>query len=122
MLVGCTTARVFALLALAGLVLAPIARPAMAMPAGVHSGMDENMTSGPMAAAPGRMPCCPSQPSLPDCDKDCPFMAPCAPMALHTVAQNSLIVPLTLAAVISPSGSAAVASLSHTPPRKPPKV
>jgi hypothetical protein len=68
------------------------------------------------------MPCCPGKPSLPDCGKDCPFMALCGAIVLHGVSHGGLIVPLTLAAVILPGDPSALVSHAHAPPRKPPKA
>jgi len=116
-------AHVFAFLAVLGLVLAPLARPAMAMPANMHATMVDPPTAPhDMAAMVGDMPCCPAKPSLPDCERDCPFMAACGVIVLHGTSQSSLIIPLTLLAIVLPGGSSALVSLAHTPPRKPPKA
>ncbi len=118
MAVGSTIARVFAVLAMVGVVLSPMARSVMAMPAAKSATMDEHMG----VAAPDDRPCCPGKPSLPDCDKDCPFMALCGAMMLHNVSQTSLIIPLTLAAVVLPGEASPLVSLAYAPPQKPPKA
>src|SRR5262249_54569288 len=38
----------------------------------------EQMSADSKAGAMDDMPCCPGKPSLPDCDKDCPFTALCS--------------------------------------------
>jgi hypothetical protein len=114
---------VFALLAVLGLALAPIVRPAMAMSAPMHASMGEPMAVASMApSASDDMPCCPGKPSLPDCGKDCPFMALCGAMPLQGVSQSSLIVPLTLVSIILPGYQSALASVAQPPPRKRPKI
>src|SRR5271169_1881138 len=112
-------ARVFALFAIMGVVLSPMARPVMAMPAAVHVAMDEHTATDAMAVAPDDMSCCPGKPSLSDYNKDCPLMALCGAMVLHGVSDTSLIVPLTLVAIILPGDPSALVSLADAPPRKP---
>ncbi len=110
--------RFFAWVAVAGLLLAPIVRPAMAM----------NTPIAMEAAAPGyadamdHMPCCPGKPSLPDCSKDCPLMALCAAAPLHCALQTGLIVPLVIASMLLPGASPELVSVADVPPRRPPKA
>jgi hypothetical protein len=89
--------QLLALLAIVSLVLAPIARQAMALPMAMAStamastamactamaSMDDAMAvdSGAVVA------CCPSEPSQPDCSKDCPLMALCVTAPLHFASQ-----------------------------------
>src|SRR5262249_4264188 len=87
-----------------------------------HGTMQEGAAADSTAAMPDDMPCCPGKPSVPDCDKDCPFMALCSAMVLHNSAQNGLIVPLVLASIVWPGEVPALVSLAHGPPRKPPKA
>jgi hypothetical protein len=109
-----------ALFALGGLALAPMVRPAMAIPAAA--------TGEPMAAAstapstPDEMPCCPSKPSVPDCGKDCPFMALCGAAPLYFVSQAGLIVPLAFVSIRFPGNRSDLVSVVRAPPRKPPKA
>ena len=112
----------FALAAILGLVLTPMTRPVMAMPMTIQTAAGEQAATDRMAGTPEDMPCCPSKPSLPDCEKDCPFPALCNAVAIHGVSQTSLPLPLTLAAVILPGDPSALVSLAHAPPRKPPKA
>jgi hypothetical protein len=116
-------ARCFALLAIIGLVLSPMMRPAMAvavaMPAsdGVMAGMAEMEATG----MPADMPCCPGKPTLPDCGKDCPFMALCAGMALGGPVFG-LFVPLGLVSIVVPGNQSQLVGIWHAPPRRPPKI
>ena len=109
--------------ALLGLVLAPIARPAMAMPMDMHEPI-----GGPTAAdamtptMPDDMPCCPGKATFPDCGKDCLLMASCGATLLQFVPQTGLIVPVTLASIVFPRDHSDLTSVAHAPPRKPPKI
>jgi hypothetical protein len=118
--------RILLVAAVLGLVLAPMARPAISgdimAVAAAMPGMSEQMVADSEVGATDDMPCCPGKPSLPDCSKDCPFMALCGAIVLHGVSLNGLIAPLTLVAVILPGDPSALVSLAHAPPRKPPKA
>ncbi len=114
--------RIVALAAVVGLLLAPMTRLVMAMPMGMPAAASEQMAADSNASATDEMPCCPGKPSLPDCDKDCPFTALCSAVMLLNVPQTSLPLSLTLAAVILPGDPSALVSLAHAPPRKPPKA
>jgi hypothetical protein len=118
---GTTIGRFFALVAVAGILLAPTARPAMAMGtpiAMVAAGGDDSATADAM----DHMPCCPGKPSLPDCSKDCPLMALCVTAPLYFVSQTSLIAPLAIASIMLPGASPELASVAEAPPRRPPKA
>ena len=118
--------RFFAVLAIAGLVLAPIVRPAMAMfvEMDMHASMGEPMAADPVTPATGsnHMPCCPDKPSLPDRGKDCPFTALCCAMPFQSVSQTSLIVPLTSVSVIFPGHQSDLVSVAHAPLQRPPNT
>jgi hypothetical protein len=114
--------RVLALVAIVGLLLAPMTRLVMAMPMGMQAAAGEQMAADSDAGTMDDMPCCPGKPSLPDCDKDCPFTALCGAVVILDVPQTSLPLSLTLAAVILPGDPSALVSLAHAPPRKPPKA
>ena len=80
--------RVFAWVAIAGLLLAPMARPTMAMD--TPTGMEAAAASDSATAdAMDQMPFCPGKTSLPDCSKDCPLMALCVSALLHLASQTS---------------------------------
>jgi hypothetical protein len=111
------------LLALAGLLLAPVVRPAMAMSAMDGAAVAEVMTvdANGMVMA-GDMPCCPGEKSLPDCSKDCPLLALCVAMPLQHSEQGSLIVRRALVSVIFPDEPSDLTGLADAPPRRPPKI
>jgi hypothetical protein len=110
---------VFALLAVVGLILAPLAKPAMAMASEMHSAADRQ---GAMTM-PADMPCCPEQAPAQDCAKDCPFMAMCAAQAFSNPQQDEgPVMALVLATVILPSNDADLISLAQGPPPRPPKI
>jgi hypothetical protein len=117
--------RVLAVLAVAGLVLVPITRPAMAMPVAtdMHVSVGGAMAAGSVIADPANeMPCCPSKPALPDCSKDCPLMALCGTAPLHFVSQTGLIVPVTFVSIVFARDHSALVSIPLAPPRRPPKI
>jgi hypothetical protein len=112
-----------AVFALASLVLAPIAQPAIATPVDMHEAMGEPPAATNMTMAmPDGMPCCPDKRPVPDCGKDCPLMALCGATLLQFVTPTTLIVPVTLVSIVFPSDYSALASLARAPPRKPPKI
>jgi hypothetical protein len=69
------------------------------------------------------MPCCPEQKSMPDCGKDCPFMAACTMQTLSGLSQvPALIVPLSRTSTIRPTSDSDVSLLAYAPPPRPPKA
>src|SRR5690242_12241696 len=74
-----TLRRLLPALAIAGLVLAPVSQPGMAMPADMQASMSDHaeMADHAAMAIPDGMPCCPHEQQKPDCGKDCPLMAMC---------------------------------------------
>jgi hypothetical protein len=117
--------RVLAVLAVAGLVLVPITRPAMAMSVAgdIHANMGDAVAVGSVIAdAADEMPCCPSKPALPDCSKDCPLMALCGTAPLYFLPQTGLIVPVTFVSIVFPRDHSALVSIAQAPPRRPPKI
>ncbi len=117
-----TIGRFFAWLAVGGLLLAPIARPAMATNAPMSTDRAAVADSAKTADAMAHMPCCPGKPSLPDCAKDCPLMALCGTAPLYFVSQTGLIIPLAIASIMLPGVSPELASVADAPPRRPPKT
>jgi hypothetical protein len=114
--------RICAFVAVAGLLLTPLARPAMAVATDVNASLDVRSESGLAASvAMEDMPCCPAQPTLPDCGKDCPFMGLCIGAALLG-APVALIVPLTRATIVLPGDRVDLASIARAPPQRPPKA
>jgi hypothetical protein len=110
---------VFAALAIAGLLLTPVAVPAMSTDADMHKGMGEHAAMTMSAD----MPCCPDQAPMPDCGKDCPFMAACAAQSLYDMPRESvLVLPLALASLVVPGDDASLGGLTQRPPPRPPKI
>ena len=121
-----TIRRLFAILVIAGLVLAPVARPVMAEPASHESmqAMADEMSPSAMAdETAGEMPCCPSKAPMPvDCDK-CVFMAGC--MSKCFTGLTATVVHLFLAAsdsvALLPNDSRPE-GLGQPPPEHPPRT
>jgi hypothetical protein len=116
--------RILAVLAIVGLALAPVVRPAMAVQVSkdMHATMSGSAVGAIMADAADDMPCCPSKPALPDCGKDCPLMALCVTAPIHFVSQTALTVPLAFVTVVFPGAHSDLVSIAQAPPRKPPKI
>ena len=117
--------RVLAALAVVSFVLAPIVRPAMALSVAtdMHASMGKAVAADSVIAdAADEMPCCPSEPVVPDCSKDCPLMALCITAPLYFVSQASLVVPVTFVSIVFPRDQFDLMSIAQTPPRKPPKI
>jgi hypothetical protein len=102
-------------LALLGLMLSPLARPAAAMVSGTDS---STVAQGDMAD----MPCCPDQAPMPGCGKDCPFMAVCTAQFLYMSQGAVLALPLALASIVVPGNDAGLSGLTQRPPPRPPKI
>jgi len=107
--------RLIAMLAVNGLVFAPLA------PSVASSAMAMQMT----AEMPDGMPCCPDdQPAIPDCAKDCPFAVVCT--AVFVSAPTPDYHPLALRILVrdrfTAPGDAVLASLIGDPPPRPPKA
>ena len=112
------------ILAVVGLILAPVARPAMAIAADMQAAVahDQPMDHAVMAM-PADMPCCPDKALMPDCAKDCPLMAMCAAQAFYDAPQAAGVVTrLVLASVMVPVSDTDLASLSQRPPPRPPRI
>jgi len=117
-----TISRFLAWVAVAGLLLAPMARPAMATDTPIAMEAVPPASDSATADAMDQMPCCPGKASLHDCSKDCPLMALCVTAPLHFASQISLPVPLAVASIMLPGAFPELASVSDAPPRRPPKV
>ena len=114
--------RLLSILAIVGLVVAPIARPAMAMTAVIQSHSADHVVAnhGDMAM-PEDMPCCPKKAPVPDCSKDC--LAICASQLLYNhLSAAALVIPLTLADLLLPANEPGLTGLKQRPPPKPPKT
>jgi len=115
-----TIRRLLVVLALAGLIIAPVARAAIAMPADDHASTMQ-MSSDDMADS---MPCCPEDkaPQPPDCAKACMVMCvvsscqlvPGMAGLLHDMSLSSMRLALV--------SDAWLAGLAQAPPPRPPKT
>ena len=105
--------RAFAVLALLGLLVAPVSAPMAAGPA--QSAMSMDMADD--------MPCCPAgKPVMPDCAKSCPLMMVCLSKAFRTVSAAGDALPaLAVVAVIIPANDAMARCLAQPPPARPPR-
>jgi hypothetical protein len=121
-----TIRRLLAIVMIAGLVLAPLARPAMAatvsdvsMPAMTDDGSAPT-TAGAMT---GDMPCCPSNiPALIGCDK-CVFMAACAADCFPGLTAALFQPPFAVSSgVARPQNDFWPDGLGYSPPEHPPRT
>jgi hypothetical protein len=115
-----TIRHLLANLAILGLVLGPMAAPAIAMP----SSMDMAASATADMNMSDVMPCCPDDNAAkPDCQKVCPFMAVCAGLVFSGVANDAVLsVPNILLAVIAPRDADKLSGLGQAPPPRPPKA
>ena len=110
--------RLLSILAIIGLAVAPIARPAMSLSNGIVAIVDKATM-----AMPEDMPCCPNKAAIPTCDGNCPLMAICAIQFLCNAVQGlGLVIPLSLAGLLFPVNDLDVAGLSQAPPPRPPNT
>jgi len=85
--------RLLSILAIAGLLIAPMAAPSSAAAmdvamAGSTTAMSET------ASMPADMPCCPNEkPALPGCAKSCPFAILCLAKCFPAVPAVSVVMP-----------------------------
>ncbi len=113
--------QMLAVLAVMGLLLTPMVRPASAMPANMADMMDMAGDNTAMDM-PADMPCCPDQAPKSDCTKDCPFLALCiSGSVLNLPASAGLLLPLEAMQLVFPDNNADFASLNYDPPLRPPK-
>jgi hypothetical protein len=108
------------LLAIVGLMLAPVARPALAV------AMDMQTTDGQsgtdLRQASDGMPCCQEQPAQPACGKDCPLMALCVGTPLHGVSATEVGVRRTSVEALGPHDRPGLLSITRAPPQRPPEI
>jgi hypothetical protein len=112
--------RFLAFIAIAGLVLAPMPWPAGAMSMNVPAAMGSSADSG--MAMPSDMECCPKKAHVPDCGKDCPFMAACMGMGLQGQRNVNFSVPLVPISTLVPGNQRDLDGLAQPPPTRPPKA
>jgi hypothetical protein len=108
--------RFLSLMAIAGLVILPITKPAT-----WFSNASAEVIGDAMLAMPEDMPCCPKQAPVSDCGKDCPFAAICGtPFFCNPAQQPALVMPVEVAGLLVPRNDARLAGLSQGPPPRPP--
>jgi hypothetical protein len=112
--------RFLGILAIVGLAVAPVARPAMAMPVGSAA---SDQAAPDEAAMMEDMPCCPKKSPIPDCCKDCLCVGMCAlQFPCNAVQGASLAAPFGLAVVLFPGNDTDRIGLRQRPPPRPPKI
>jgi len=116
--------RMLPALAVVGLVLAPVARPAMAMPTDMNPAMSGHAEAADQVAMamPDGMPCCPHEQQKSDCGKDCPLMAMCVAPLHSTLPDYSFSMPVVQGYVVALCDDRTLDSLSQAPPPRPPKA
>jgi hypothetical protein len=115
-----TIFRFLSVLAVCGLIAAPIARPAAATtPAAAKADMaSPDMVMDGMAED---MPCCPKK--MPRGCHDCPMMSLCQAGTIVSLPSDSYLIAFSnLARVLVPLNQADLAGQPQGPPRRPPKV
>src|SRR5262245_41643359 len=113
---------VLPLLAVIGLLVAPIARSALAMPAASHAQSSMAAAEDVMASMPEGMPCCPDEAPSSDCAKNCPLLAICMSPCMQSLAAIGLLIPYRLAGRIAPGNDSHLERLGQPPPGRPPKA
>lgn len=109
-------------LAIVGLVLAPVARPVMAMPVDMNAVSDHaEMADHEAMVMPDGMPCC-LQDQQKECAKDCPMMASCTASLHSTLPCNGFSAPVMHASMTVLCNDRILDSLSQVPPPRPPKA
>jgi hypothetical protein len=119
-----TIRRLLPMLAIAGLVLAPVAQPVMAMPADMQATMGGHaeMVDHAAMAMPDGTPCCPHEQKKPDCGKDCPLMAMCVAPLHSTLPGYVFSAPVMHGDIVALRDDRSLDSLSQAPPPRPPKA
>ena len=110
--------RLLAIFVIAGLVFAPLSRPANA---GQGMDMAAPMAAAEMAEMAADMPCCPDKSVPMDCDQ-CQLMALCVVQTLHEPSSAGMIEirPVTMR-LLAPGSDPQGDSLSQHPPPRPPR-
>jgi hypothetical protein len=106
----CAIRSVLSILAVVGLAVAPVARPAMGMPAIIQADIasDHVAMAMPEEAMPEDMPCCPKKAPIPDCG--------------NAVQGAGLVMPHGPANVLPFGNDTALVGLGQSPPLRPPKI
>ncbi|MBR1150178.1 hypothetical protein [Bradyrhizobium sp. JYMT SZCCT0428] len=108
--------RLLAIFVIAGLVFAPLSRPANAGMA-----MAAPVAAAEMAEMAADMPCCPDKSVSMDCDQ-CPLMALCMVTNFHAPSPAGMIEirPVTVR-LLAPGSDPEADSLGQHPPPRPPR-
>jgi hypothetical protein len=110
-------------LAVAGLLAAPLARPAMAMPTSMPAAVSAVDAGATAVGMPEDMACCPDQAPASDCGQVCPLMALCSAATAQQPPPTAWLTQAFRSAnIVIPPNDAQLDSLAHGPPRKPPKI
>ena len=116
-------------LAMLGLILAPLAQPAMSgnlNPAMSAHSMQDHAHSAALSAdmaMPDGMPCCPDQAPTSDCIKHCPLMALCMSQFFQGApASAGLLARASLRSSVVPANDPELTGQLHGPAPKPPKT
>jgi hypothetical protein len=121
-----TIRRLLAMFMIAGLVLAPFARPAMARTvsdASMPAMTDDGSASATADAMTADMPCCPwDSPAAVGCDK-CVFMAACAANCFPALTVALFQPPFAISSgVAHPQNDFRPDGLGYSPPEHPPRT
>ena len=124
-----TIRRLLSGFAILGLILVPLARPAMAVDShsaqSVHAleGQAHSTAHSAETAMPEGMPCCPDEAPIPDCGEHCPLMALCMSQFLQGAPMwAGPLVRLSLSSVVVPGNDRKLTGHVHGPPPRPPKA
>jgi len=110
--------RLLSLLAIAGLVLLPLATPAMALTGPTHEVMHHHAAAD---LPPHDHSCCPTKAPASHCDVDC--LAICAAqILLNAMSGPAAGCQLGLVALLLPHNDAGAEGLKERPPPRPPKL
>ncbi len=115
--------RLLPILAVVGMVTAPVAAVACA---GAMAAANATMSPAPSdKTMSDHMPCCPNQQQTPGSGKaTCPLMGLCAAqyLANGSVTTSVLPLPVIAAKLFGPRAETLLASLAPSPPTRPPRI
>lgn len=119
-----TLQKLLPMLAVAGLVLSPVAQPAMAMPADMDAATANHAEMADHAAMTmsDGTPCCPHEEQKSDCGNHCPSTAICMVSLYSTLPDCAFSMPIVPRNVVALRDDRTLDSLSQRPPPRPPKT
>jgi len=121
-----TIRRLLSALAIMGLVIGPVTKPAISIADASDSmaAMEHSDIGMEASTSMGEMPCCTDEiPAKSGCVKDCPLMALCMAKTMQNVTGGfAWPVQFVIAAVLLPGDEQDPASLLRSPPARPPKT